>query len=160
MGPFAPAQKIQTGDVNALSSNILIYNLLFPNSEVSTSVVGYVDVRDAAASLVAGIFTPGKNRILLTGEWFEFCDALDHIIASRPEMKSRLPATIPRSQYTGSVVDNKRAMEILGVSSPVPWKQSILETVDTVIRVEKDWADAGVDIENVLEKNIWRSYHI
>lgn len=160
MGPFAPAHKIQIGDAVALSSNIFIYNMLIPDSTASTSVVGYVDVRDVAASLIAGIFTPGKNRVLLTGEWFEFCDARDHIETSRPELKSRLPPSIPKSQFTGSVIDNQRALEILSLPSIVPWKKSLLDAVDAVIEIEKEWANAGVDVETVLRNNHWRTYNL
>lgn len=157
MGPFAPAQHIPTGDIEALSSNVFIYNLILPDSTTKPTPIGYIDVRDVAACLIAGARTPGKNRILVSGEWFEYEDALEYIAEARPELKARLP-TIPRAGITKGVIDNARAKEVLGVPLTRPWKQSLLDAVDDVIKVEKEWVEKGVDVENGLKQNKWRSY--
>lgn len=157
MGPIAPAQQIPTGEVEALSSNLFIYNILLPDSTTKPTPVGFVDVRDVAACLVAGARTPGKHRVLVTGEWFEYDDALKYIARVRPELKSRLP-DIPPAGFGRGIIDNKRARTILGVPLTRKWQESVIEAVDVLIKTEKEWADKGVDIENGLKKNKWRSY--
>jgi nucleoside-diphosphate-sugar epimerase len=127
----------------------VFYNILLPDSTIPTPSFGYVDVRDVARALVAGMKKKGKNRILLSGEWFQHKDAVDYIASVRPELKSRLP-TLESTGQTESVVDNARAIEILGIQPPRPWKESVLDTVDELIRVEKNWAAEGVDVDTVL----------
>lgn len=140
------------GDLNALSTNLKLYNLLISDSKDSTPGAGFVDVRDVARGLVAGIKTPGRNRILLSGEWFEYKEAIDYIASVRPELKDRL-ANIVSAGQTRGIVDNARAQEVLGIQAVIPWKQSVIEVVDTLIKIEKDWTGAGVDIEETLKKN-------
>lgn len=140
------------GDLNALSTNLKLYNLLIPDSKDTTPAAGFVDVRDVARALVAGIKTPGRNRVLLSGEWFEYKDAVEYIASVRPELKARLPNILPTG-LTHGMIDNTRAQKVLGIPAVVPWKQSVIEVVDTLIKIEKDWTSAGIDIKNTLEKN-------
>src|SRR5882762_3391616 len=122
MGPYAPGSVITPGDSNALSTNIMIYNLLVPKSKATTPNFGFVDVREVAAGIVAGIRTPGRNRILLTGEWFDYKDAVEYIAAIRPELKNRLATPIPTGQTEG-VIGNARAQQILGLPPARSWKE-------------------------------------
>jgi nucleoside-diphosphate-sugar epimerase len=120
-----------------------------PDSNSVTPWYGYVDVRDVARGLVAGIKVRGRNRILLNGEWFDHTDAIEYIAAARPELKYRLP-TLTASGQTKAVVDNTRAMKILGIPPVKSWKESVLDTVDALVAVEKDWKEAGVDVDQAL----------
>jgi nucleoside-diphosphate-sugar epimerase len=114
---------------------------------------GYIDVRDTAQALVAGIKTQGKNRALIVGEWFDNWDAVEYLKEARPEVKDRLP-TLKHSGRTKALVDNARTMKILGVPPVRSWKDTVDATVDAVLAVEKEWATAGVDVDNVL--NVYR----
>lgn len=152
IGPYAPGMSIAAGDVDGLSSNIVIYNMLSPDNESTTSPVGYVDVRDVAASHIAGLQAHGRNRALLTGEWFELKDAFDYIATVRPVLRPRLP-TLKSSGRTTGLVDNEHATEMLGISAPIPWRETILETIDAVVGIEKSWIEQGVDVEVKLKHN-------
>lgn len=151
IGPNAPGQIVTPGDLNALSTNLKLYNILFPDTK-DTTPIGFVDVRDVARGLVAGIKISGRNRILLSGEWFDYADAINYISNVRPELLPRL-GTVTRTGQKASPVDNSRAYEILGVPPVIPWETSVIETVNTLIQAEKDWEKAGIDVENTLKKN-------
>jgi hypothetical protein len=45
-------------------------------------------------------------------------------------------------------LDLKRVEEVTGVKSDsyIPWQDTILETVDDLVKMEKDWASQGVSI--------------
>jgi nucleoside-diphosphate-sugar epimerase len=150
IGPFAPALIINPGDVDAMSTNLILYNILLPDSKISTSNLGFVDVRDVARGLVAGIKTPGRHRALLSGEWFELKDAVDYISVVRPSVKSRLPKLTPSGQ-TQAIVDNTSTEEALKFKVR-SWRDSVLETVDALIRLEREWVDAGVDLDDTMRK--------
>jgi len=55
MGPFAPGFILQPGAVGNLSTNLMIYNIMFADSKSPTPLPGYIDVRGVAAALVAAI---------------------------------------------------------------------------------------------------------
>ena len=151
IGPFAPAAIIPPGDTNALSTNVLIYNALLPDSKSTTYDVGYIDVRDVALALIAGINTPGRSRNLLTGEWFELKDAVEYIGTLHPELK--IP-TLAVNGRTDSVVAYQPALKRLGLTRR-HWKDSVREAAEAVLKVERDWVAQGIDIdaEGGLRKN-------
>jgi len=152
---LAPGHAVNPGDTMALSTITTLYNLILPDSKMQTPAMGFVDVRDVAAALVAGIKTPGQNRVLLTGEWFEVKDAVDYIGVVRPELKSRLPKLLPTGQ-TRAVIDNTRALEVLGVRV-TPWKDMVIDATDFMLKLEVQWQNAGVEVEATLQKSIWRA---
>lgn len=156
IGPNAPCQSIRPGEASAFSTNLIVYNFVLPDSKQRTPVYGFVDVKDVAAGLVSGIRAKGRNRALLTGEFFELKDAIDYLSTVRPELKGRLIDPEPTGQ-TKSLIDNKRAFEILGLKSVSPWRDNVLETVDYVLKIEKEWLAAGVDIESTLKASGWRT---
>lgn len=157
IGPYAPGLIIQPGSLQSLSTSALIYNLLLPDSKSQTSPFGYVDVRDVAAALIAGIKTQGKNRILISGEWFEHKDAVDYIASVRPELKDRLPTNLVPTGQTKGVVDNSRAVEVLVIPRVRAWEESVVDAVDAILTVEKDWIAKAVDLQKTLMANMWRS---
>lgn len=119
-----------------------------------TRGVGYVDVRDVALGMIAGINIPGKTRNLLTGEWFELKDAVEYIGTLHPELKIPI---LPLSGQTDSIVDYEPALKRLGITRR-PWKDSVREAAEAVLKVEKDWIALGIDLdcEGGLRKNTWR----
>lgn len=117
--------------------------------------LGFVDVRDVTAGLIAGIKAPGRNRVPFTGEWFELKDAVEYIASVRPELKGRLANIVPTGQ-TKAIVDTSKALKVLGLKSR-PWKETVLQTIDFLVKLEKDWQEQGVDIDAKLKKNEWRA---
>ena len=106
--------------------------------------MGHVDVRDVAAAMVAGIRVKGNHRLLLTGEWFDWADAVRHIATTRPELAPRLVKINPTGQ-TGPIIDSKKALEVLGITL-TPWKKSIDDGLDDLLKLEQDWAERGIDL--------------
>jgi nucleoside-diphosphate-sugar epimerase len=135
---------------------MLLYNIMLPDSTFRTPGLGYVDVRDIARALIAGTKIQGRNRVLLSGEWFQHHEALDFIAREHPELKDRLPTIAPTIQTEG-VVDISRAVSILGIPFSRSWKESVRDAVEAIIKVEKEWAEQGVDVETVLKNNGWRT---
>lgn len=155
LGPTAPGQKIHPGDAKAFSTTLSLYNLLLPDTKVQTYGFGYVDVRDVAAGLIAGIKTSGRNRVPFTGEWFELKDAVEYVASIRPELKDRLAAIVPTGQTEASV-DTSKALRVLGLK-PRSWKETVIETIDYLVKLEKDWEIRGVDLDTQLKQNEWRA---
>ena len=115
-----------------------------------TLPMGHLDVRDIAAAMVAGIRVKGNHRLPLTGEWFDWADAVDHIASTRPDLAPRLVKINPTGQ-TGPIIDSKKALEVLGITL-TPWRKTISDGLDDMLKLEKDWAERGVD-PDVLKNN-------
>lgn len=124
---------------------------MLPDSKSTTFNVGYVDVRDVALALIAGINTPGKTRNMLTGEWFELKDAVEYIGTLHPELKIPELALNGRSD---SIVAYEPALKRLGLTRR-SWKDSVREAAEAMLKVERDWIAQGVDLdtEGGLRKN-------
>jgi nucleoside-diphosphate-sugar epimerase len=145
VGPLAPGFRVPPGDRKALSTDEFIYNLLFAENKVDTPALGFVDVRDVAIALVKGQKTPGKHRIVFRGEWFAFEEAIEYIASIRPELKGRLATASPTTQKN-SIVDNSKAALVLGLT-PRPWKESVRDGVDDLLKLEKSWIAQGIEVK-------------
>lgn len=128
--------------MKALSTNELIYNLLFPDNKVETPALGFVDVRDVAIGLVKGQKTQGRHRIIFGGEWFTYEEAIDYIASKHPELESRLATATPNT-HKKSRLDISKAGLILGLT-PRPWRESIRDTVTDLLKLEGSWAEQEV----------------
>ena len=144
IGPFAPGYRVPPGDRSALGTNQLIYNLLFAENKVDTPAFGFVDVRDVAIGLVKGQKTLGKHRIVFGGEWFTFEEAVAYIASIRPQLKDRLATASPTAQRN-SLLDVSEAALVLGLT-PRPWKETIREAVDDLLKLEESWIAQGIEI--------------
>jgi len=105
--------------------------------------------------MVAGIKVKGNHRVLLTGEWFDLADALEHIVATRPELAPRLTKTGSTGQ-TRPIIDSKKALEVLGITL-TPWRKTIDDGLDALLELEKDWTEKGVDLAP-LKNNEWVAF--
>ena len=153
IGPLADDFIVTPGVVNELSTAAGTYNFLAgPEKTMYTLPLGHVDVRDVAAAMVAGIRVKGNHRLPLTGEWFDWADAVDHIANTRPDLAPRLVKINPTGQ-TRPVIDSKKALEVLGITL-TPWKKTIDDGLDDMLKLEKDWAERGVD-PDALKNNTW-----
>jgi len=145
IGPLAPGFRVPPGDGGALSTDQFIYDLLFAENKVDTPPTGFVDVRDVAIGLVKGQKTPGKHRVVFRGEWFAFQEAIDYIASIHPELGDRLATANPTAQKN-SLLDNSKAALVLGLT-PRPWKESIREGIEDLLKLEKSWIAQGVEIK-------------
>ena len=160
MGPLAPefVESTTPGNVNALSSSIFFYNFLTgPPTTIGTFTYGYVDVRDVARALVAGVEpkVPGNHRLLLGSlPWFDSADIVTHIAAVRPDLKDRLIG----SESTGQkrfIVEEEivKTVEVLGLGELTPWKKTVEDSLESMLGLEKLWKEKGVEVDEVLGKN-------
>ena len=133
-----------------------MYNALAgPEVTFGTLPMGYIDVRDVATALVAGIKVKGNHSLLLTGEWFEYAEIIKHIAATRPELAPRLVKTTSSGQNR-PIIDSKKALEVLGMTL-TPWRKTIDDGLDSALKLEKDWAEKGVDL-TPLKNNHWIAF--
>lgn len=76
--------------------------------------------------------------------------ALELIAKERPELKDRLIDLAKIPAYTHNIipVDLKRVDEVLGVKveSYFSWQDTILDTVNSLIALEKEWKGKGFSI--------------
>jgi nucleoside-diphosphate-sugar epimerase len=108
-----------------------------------------VDVRDVARAAVLSLKTqppqPGeRRRILLWGGTFTWKQAVKHIAAAKPELKARLvdrgePSAEQEAQAAG--VDTSKAGEVLGLNEFIGWKQTVEDTVDSLLKREPTWTN-------------------
>ena len=160
IGPLTPEflESTKPGDAQALSSSILLYNFLTgPPTTVGTLTFGYVDVRDVARALVAGIGprVPGNHRLLIASiPWFDNVDILTHIATVRPELKDRLIRSESFGQR-GFVADEEitKTVEVLGLGEVTHWKKTVEDSLDSMLKLERVWKEKGVDVDEVLGKN-------
>lgn len=144
IGPFAPGHLIPPGAVSALSTNAMLHSVLVSGDVLGTPSIGFVDIRDVAEAQVAGIKTPGSHRVLIgSPEWYDLRDVVDYLATARPELKDRLanPVVVRRA---APVLDNARAVNILGASI-TPWRKTVEDGLDSLLKVEKEWKEAGVE---------------
>jgi len=153
-GPFAPGWSTAPGSLSSFSTNTHIYNLIHTSEslDLPIGVPGYVDVRDVARALVLSLTAPktsqvGRKRLLMAGnDWFNWKDAGDYIAEVRPELKGRInlkTKTEGASQPVKSIIDNKRVKEVVGLEM-THWKKALVDTVDNLIALEKEWEKAGI----------------
>jgi nucleoside-diphosphate-sugar epimerase len=153
IGPFAEDFTVTPGNASELSTSVTVYNFLAGREKtLYTLPVGHVDVRDVAAAMVAGIRAEGNHRLLLTGEWFDWADAVDYIATIRPEVAPRLVKIGPTGQNR-PIIDSQKALEVLGIAL-TPWKKSISDGLEEMLKLEKDWIERGVDL-TALKNNEW-----
>lgn len=130
-----------------------MYNFLAgPEKTLYTMPIGHVDVRDVAAAMVASIRVKGNHRLFLTGEWFDWAEVIDYIETTRPELEPRL-VKIGRTDQRRPIIDSKNALDVLGITL-TPWKKSVDDGLDAMLKVEQDWTSKGIDL-TPLKDNEW-----
>ena len=78
---------------------------------------------------------------------------MEYIGSLHPELKT---PTLALSGQTDSIVAYEPALKRLGLTR-TPWKDSVREAAEAVLKIEKDWIAQGVDVdaEGGLRKNMW-----
>jgi len=156
IGPFAPALVIPTGDYSMFSTNLIIFNALLPSSKSQTPPLGFVDTRDVAASLIAGLGVPGHTRNIVASPWFDLTEAVAYVGEIHPELKDELPKLIATGQKKSPFAPEP-SLKRLGIEVK-PWKETVRDAVGDLLRIEKEWVSKGVDVnaEGGLRKNSMR----
>lgn len=161
-GPFIPGFEhlLPTADLKPLSTNAYIYALLNPKNAYFPASAGFVDVRDVAKAHIAALNSKpssvvGRKRYLLVSpEDLSYGDAIELIAKERPDLKERLVASTeaPQLSLPGGV--ERRGLEYavgFAAEEYTPWQKTVLDTVDSLVGIEKIWKEKGLDISTVTK---------
>jgi nucleoside-diphosphate-sugar epimerase len=152
-GPLGTGQIYHSA---ASGTNALIYGLI--DGAPGRPVPGYepaiggppvsVDVRDVARAHVLALKLPPSDapkRFILSSNTFTWKDAIEFLAQARPELKGRLPAITGKEPAVPpfATLDNRATGAILGLKNYVKWQDTVLDTIDDLLRVEKELAVAA-----------------
>jgi nucleoside-diphosphate-sugar epimerase len=157
-GPLAKGFSLPTPNYYALSTSLYIYRLLTPDGHWPPHAI-YIDVRDVARAHVLALKSPisagsnlGHKRLIIAGlDDFEYSSFLELVRSKRPELADRLTKVAPPSGSTSNVpFDVERAEQVLGAKRDklfTPFEVTMLDTIDAVVGVEKQWVSKGYTID-------------
>ncbi|KAK0192862.1 hypothetical protein F5146DRAFT_1136681 [Armillaria mellea] len=157
-GPFAPGfeQLLPEPNYKSLSSNAYLYALLRRDNVHFPVYVqnGAIDVRDVARAHMLALESlpaPRKRFAIVSPHQSSYKTALEIIAQERPALKHRLadPAKAPVwTSYTLNVDRGKIEKAIgLETNSYIPWAQTVIETVDSLLMIENHWKAKGFHVE-------------
>lgn len=135
----------------ALSTDLYIYRLLTPTGSYPSSPV-YIDVRDAARAHINALTSPpeaavGRKRIVMASPFENRFEKIVELIAQkRPELKSRLTTKVaPSYPVYKAPIDLQRVQDVVSVKidSYKSWEETFLDTIDSLLELEKRWEAAG-----------------
>jgi len=150
---FGPLGSGQVYNSPATGTNRHIYGLI--SGPPDRPVSGYdpavrapplnVDVRDVARAHVLALKVPPSDevkRFILSSSTFTWKDAIEVIAEARPELKGRLPAITGKEAPLPpvAILDTSVTENILGLKNYVKWQDTVLDTIDDLLRVEKEAA--------------------
>ncbi|EIN08924.1 NAD(P)-binding protein [Punctularia strigosozonata HHB-11173 SS5] len=140
-GPFAPEVKVGPTE---LGTNKVLYDSLKPDGLFGYEM--YVDVRDTARALVLGLEAPAsikRKRVLVLAEpELDWKQVVPYLIEQRPELKDRLPDPAKANPTAPFRVTDNNLQDYLHFGEYLPWQKTILDTVDNLLALEKEWAAA------------------
>ncbi|KAJ7274199.1 hypothetical protein C8J57DRAFT_1595153 [Mycena rebaudengoi] len=143
-------------DFSTLSSNAFVYKLLRPdNVSYPYFLTGATDVRDVARIHIAGLnpLTKDHPRRIATcsPHSSDYREAIRFIAEERPELRNRLADQ--HGPDLALIYDGRRpdAAEVYGIQtdSYKSWKETILDTVDSLVALEKQWISKGFKMEDM-----------
>ena len=156
-GPFAPGFRIPKPDYGALSTNLFFYHLLSRKGRAFPSSPGSADVRDVARIHVEALSSPleasvGRKRLPIASPYDgNYTEAVLFVADAHPELKDRLvdANSAPHFPVNKLPVDLKRVEDVTGVkvASYHTWKETVLDTMDSVLALEKGWVSEGYEVE-------------
>ncbi|GAA5865444.1 hypothetical protein JCM8547_001246 [Rhodosporidiobolus lusitaniae] len=143
----APLQKVASkNDVN--TSSAAIYSLITgpEDREVPWNRLPlFVNVQDLALAHVKALEISDDvagQRFLLYGGSFTWEDAIAHLQTARPALASRLPKLPETFKDAGKLIaklDITPAREVLGLKALKGWKETLEETIDALVEIEKQF---------------------
>jgi nucleoside-diphosphate-sugar epimerase len=153
---YGPLGSGQVYNTPASGTNRYIYGLI--SGALDRPVPGYdrairgvpvnVDVRDVARAHVLALKVPPSDvpkRFILTSSTFTWKEAIELIGQARPELKGRLPVITGKEPAVPpfATLDTSATEAILGLKNYVKWQDTVLDTIDDLLRVEKELAAAA-----------------
>ena len=150
---FGPLGSGQVYNSPATGSNRYIYGLIAAGAAPGRPVSEYdpavrapplnVDVRDVARAHVLALQVPPSDepkRFILSSSTFTWKEAVEFIARARPELKARLPVVTGNERPVPpfAALDTSATENILGLKNYVKWQDTVLDTIDDLLRVEKE----------------------
>jgi nucleoside-diphosphate-sugar epimerase len=107
-----------------------------------------VDVRDVARAHVLALKVPPSDapkRFIVTSSRFTWKEAIELLAEARPELKGRLPVITGKEPAVPpfAIIDTSTTEAILGLKNYVKWQDTVLDTIDDLLRIEKELAVAA-----------------
>jgi nucleoside-diphosphate-sugar epimerase len=106
----------------------------------------FCDVRDVAKAHVLALQTDGADgmRVPLCGGSFLWKEAVEELLATRPELKDRLVPLNTAKPPPGPLasLDTTVAKQNLGLPDFITWQQTLSDTVDSLLVLEKKWSSS------------------
>ncbi len=102
-----------------------------------------VDVRDVARAHVLALKLPPSEalkRFVVSASTFTWKDAIELLGEKRPELKERLPVITGKESPVApcATLDTSKTESVLGMKDYIKWEDTVLDTVDDLLRVEKE----------------------
>jgi len=158
-GPFASGFSLPTPDYYAMSTNLYIYRLITATGPFPSGP-RYIDVRDVAKAHVLALKSPlssmpgiGRKRLIISSIYgFDYEEVLELLKTRRPELAARLTRTaLPPIDKANLVLpfDVDRVERVVGMRRQdyTTFEDTMLDTVDSILALEKDWIKKGYTIE-------------
>jgi nucleoside-diphosphate-sugar epimerase len=107
-----------------------------------------VDVRDVARAHVLALKNPASTpsdapkRFVVSSSRFTWKEAVELLAEARPELKGRLPVITGKEPAIRpfASLDASATEAGLGLKNYIRWQDTILDTIDDMLRVEKELA--------------------
>jgi nucleoside-diphosphate-sugar epimerase len=156
-GPFPPQSvPLPKPDFQAISSNFLIFNLLFPTGGHLLSPA-YIDFRDVARAHVGALDSkPDKKKrkriIFVSPHGLTLKHVFDIIKKDHPELERRfVTAPAPEFPYDRMDVDFERIEEVTGMRKQdfYTLEETISDTVNDLLKLEEEWKKNGYTLTEV-----------
>ncbi|KAH9991296.1 NAD-P-binding protein [Russula vinacea] len=153
---YGPLGSGQVYNTPASGTNRYIYGLI--NGAPDRPVPGYdpairgapvnVDVRDVARAHVLALKVPPSDepkRFIISSSRFTWKEAIEFLGQARPELKGRLPVITGKEPAVPpfATMDTSATEAILGLKDYVKWQDTVLDTIDDLLRVEKELGVGG-----------------
>ena len=151
---YGPVGTGQVYDSPGTGTNAFVYGLI--SGPPGRPVGGYdpatglpplnVDARDVARAHVLALKVPpspdAPKRFIVSPNTFTWKEAVEFLAQARPELKGRLPVITGKEPPVapGAILDTSASERILGLKNYVKWQDTILDTVDDLLRVERELA--------------------
>ncbi|KAJ4471367.1 hypothetical protein C8J55DRAFT_521493 [Lentinula edodes] len=146
------ASYLTAPSLTLISTLINIYKLLNPKGAYPDQPL-YIDVRDAAKAHIGALSSKvaGRKRIIISSPHDTvFADVIKAVNEKRPELKDRLTKTTPPEfPFKKLNYDSKKVEEVCGLKPEdfVPVNDTFIDSIDSLIGLEKQWKAAGHDVQ-------------
>ncbi|KAF7974705.1 hypothetical protein HWV62_11491 [Athelia sp. TMB] len=144
---YGPALQDSATSPKALNTSAAMIYKLFSGEVTEVPEDGlplFVDVRDVAEAHVRALHPAATGaRIPLCGGAFTWLQAVEHLSRKYPALQSRLAkpsAKAKADERVQATISTRVAAEKLGMDKFIGWEQSLDDTVDSLLELEKKWA--------------------